>query len=299
MLSWFLSLYCDAVHQLRAAEAMNSPPVACLSRGSIVTVLKSKVSSKHDLLSRRVLVQHVDAGADVDTDNAGARGRSGRDGGPKQGEGATAKGWASIQSKDGYQILSPLTLLCYGPSTRWGWTRPIVRTCGHAAHLRCVETHTLSLFQKAGLDQPYDGRFAANIDDGEFLCPLCKQLSNILVPRDRSFAARKRDVDTADGAKLMSQKKMLSSSVHSAPSLRRALTRIVRPGNSGRQRDDAAFKATRHFGEQLYQAMLISWDRSSRRRQQKAWDPLVRQWDFEEQDDNEAGMMVDSEEGGG
>ena len=174
-----------------------------------------------------------------------------------------------------------------------------MRTCGHAAHLRCVETHTLSLFQKAGLDQPYDGRFAANIDDGEFLCPLCKQLSNILVPRDRSFAARKRDVDTADGAKLMSQKKMLSSSVHSAPSLRRALTRIVRPGNSGRQRDDAAFKATRHFGEQLYQAMLISWDRSSRRRQQKAWDPLVRQWDFEEQDDNEAGMMVDSEEGGG
>ena len=137
MLSWFLSLYCDAVHQLRAAEAMNSPPVACLSRGSIVTVLKSKVSSKHDLLSRRVLVQHVDAGADVDTDNAGARGRSGRDGGPKQGEGATAKGWASIQSKDGYQILSPPSRCCATAPPPVGDGR--APSCGHVGMPRTCD----------------------------------------------------------------------------------------------------------------------------------------------------------------
>ena len=95
----------------------------------------------------------------------------------------SVEGWASVQSSEGYVILSPLSSLCY-TNTRWGSTRPVIRQCGHAAHSKCVEQHILSLHSRATGDQQYDGRFAANIDDGEFLCPLCKQLSNIVVPRD-------------------------------------------------------------------------------------------------------------------
>ena len=159
--------------QLRETEAMDSRPLTCLPRGSVVTVLKSTVSDDYGILSRRVLVRHVsEAKGDATEGWASVS---------EEKEEAT-EGWASVQSSQGYVILSPLVSLCY-ENTRWGNTRPIIRQCGHAAHLRCVETHTLSLHQRAAGEQPYDGRFAANIDDGEFLCPLCKQLSNILIPR--------------------------------------------------------------------------------------------------------------------
>ena len=123
-----------------------------------MTVVKSTVSDTYDILSRRVLVKHT-----------------------SEETGKVTEGWASVQSSQGYIILSPLVSLCY-ENTRWGNTRPIMKQCRHAAHLKCVETHTLTLHQRAAGEQPYDGRFAANIDDGEFLCPLCKQLSNILIP---------------------------------------------------------------------------------------------------------------------
>ena len=67
-------------------------------------------------------------------------------------------------------------------NSRWGSTRPMIRLCGHAAHLGCVHAHVASIHQKAEQDTPFDGRFVAEIGDGEFLCPLCKQLSNIVVP---------------------------------------------------------------------------------------------------------------------
>ena len=103
------------------------------------------------------------------------------------------EGWVSVESSQGYVILAPLKELCYNNS-RWGSTRPIVKQCGHAAHLGCVETHCLSLHQRSAADQPFDGRFAANVDEGEFLCPLCKQLSNILVPKGWNKPALSEEV---------------------------------------------------------------------------------------------------------
>jgi hypothetical protein len=158
--------------QIRETEAMDSRALECLPRGCIVRVRKNAISDKYDILSRRVYVEHV-----------------------SEENGKATTGWASVQSSQGYVILSPLAPLCY-ENTRWGSTRPIIRQCGHAAHLKCVETHTLSLHQRAAGEQPYDGRFAANIDDGEFLCPLCKQLSNILIPRDG--CARIKGVDNSE-----------------------------------------------------------------------------------------------------
>ena len=75
-----------------------------------------------------------------------------------------------------------------------GSTRPIIKW----PHLNCVETHTLSLRQRPAGEQPYDCRFAANNSDGEFLCPLCKQLSNMLIPRDSALANQDESMDVDD-----------------------------------------------------------------------------------------------------
>jgi hypothetical protein len=247
--------------QVRESEAMDSRAVFCLPRGSIVTVLKSTVSDNYDILSRRVLVNHV-----------------------SEETGAVTEGWASVQSSQGYVILSPLVSLCY-ENTRWGNTRPIVMQCGHAAHLRCVETHTLSLHQRAAGEQPYDGRFAANIDDGEFLCPLCKQLSNILIPRDG--CVRGDDANELVASPVRS----VSSSTDVEQSLRDLLTQ----GTMLRKADldtvnEMGKKALVDFGAHLLQAMDVPWERTTggRKRKHRRWHPAIQRWDYEEEDEDTA-----------
>lgn len=234
---------------------MDSKQLDCLPKGSVVSVLRSKVSSQYDILSRRVLVRHVA------TD-------------PLTKAETLTEGWASVQSSQGYVILSPLAALCYN-NTRWGCTRPVIKQCGHAAHLKCVETHTLSLHQRAAGDQPYDGRFAANINDGEFLCPLCKQLSNILIPRDSASSARlSGDMDIDDGSK---------SEGNSTRSLRRLLT-------GARSRSDCLStmgrRALEDFGSHLYTGMSVPWERATgaQKVKQEKWHADIQKWDFEEGD---------------
>lgn len=236
--------------QLRETEAMDSKPLECLPRGSIVTVLERKFTSEYDILSRRVRVRHES----------------------KQGDTVhTTEGWASVQSSQGYVILKPLVLLCYS-NTRWGMTRPIIKQCGHAAHLKCVETHTLSLHQRAAGEQPYDGRFAANISDGEFLCPLCKQLSNILIPRDTFVSREDRGMEQTEGQAKASGADALRKLLCSP----RLLKRKAEPSN------DMCWVALESFGSNMYQAMSVTWDRSSRKKQQLQWHPSIRKWDYDE-----------------
>jgi Proteolysis_6 C-terminal len=246
--------------QVRETEAMDSRPVFCLPRGSIVSVMKSTVSDGYDILSRRVLVKHI-----------------------SEETGKVTEGWASVQSSQGYVILSPLVSLCY-ENTRWGSTRPIIRQCGHAAHLKCVETHTLSLHQRAAGEQPYDGRFAANIDDGEFLCPLCKQLSNILIPRDG--CASTKPSDDKMPTSLNAARKTSSNICH-------LVRDLLTPTNvwSGRQpvqHSEIGHKALTDFGAHLMQAMAVPWERSSgsRKRKHRRWHASIQRWDYEEEDDD-------------
>jgi hypothetical protein len=246
--------------QLRETEAMDSSPLTCLPRGSIVTVLKSTVSDNYDILSRRVLVKHV-----------------------SEAKGESTEGWASVQSSQGYVILSPLVSLCY-ENTRWGNTRPIVRQCGHAAHLKCVETHTLSLHQRAAGEQPYDGRFAANIDDGEFLCPLCKQLSNILIPRDG--CARSRDTAEAPPGEVSEP---VQQPRDAEQSLRLLLTKgTVLTKEHLENLNEIGQKALTDFGAHLLQAMDVPWERTTgaRKRKHRRWHPAIQRWDYEEEDDD-------------
>jgi len=260
--------------QLRATESMSSRPLACLPVGSVVTVLESKASSKYDILSRRVRVRHSN---------------------PKTNE--TIEGWGSIQSSQGYVILSPLSTLCYNNS-RWGSTRPLIRQCGHAAHLLCVEAHCLSLHQRAAGDQPYDGRFAANIDDGEFLCPLCKQLSNILIPdvgrkasaaRSSSFGSSPQTSPTKAAP---SSPSTLSSSLSgiNLSSIRGILCSPCHIDYDDTvAKGDKMATAIKQFGTRLYLGVQIPWDRmsASKKREQRMWHPALRRWDFEEEPDDD------------
>jgi hypothetical protein len=239
---------------------MDSKPVFCLPRGSIVTALKSTVSDDYDILSRRILVKHL-----------------------SEETGVVTEGWASVQSSQGYIILSPLVSLCY-ENTRWGNTRPIIRQCGHAAHLRCVETHTLSLHSRAQGEQPYDGRFAANIDDGEFLCPLCKQLSNILIPRDG--CARNRCALDKSG-------EMQNAQTQSPEDTEQSLRNLLTKGTTLSKADldavsDIGKKALMDFGAHLLQAMDVPWERTTgaRKRKHRRWHPAIQRWDYEEEDDD-------------
>ena len=253
---------------------MDSKPLSCLPRGSIVTALKSRMSDKYDILSRRVLVRHVA------TD--------------EQNNEIVTEGWASVQSSQGYVILSPVVSLCY-TNSRWGSTRPIIKQCGHAAHMRCVETHTLSLHQRAAGDQPYDGRFAANIDDGEFLCPLCKQLSNILIPRDNfvdggtGLAQSMQEVAMKD-TESNSGKRKFKSGDEPKVSLRTLMTKGARPTESKANKlSEMGQKALKDFGAHLFQAMDVPWERNtaSRRRNQRQWHPAIQRWDYEDEDDDD------------
>lgn len=249
--------------QLRANEAMDSEQLVCLPTGSIVSVLGGTISDKYDIRSRRVLVRHnsVDAATGVTK---------------------TTEGWASLQSSEGYVILSPLSAMCFS-HTRWGNTRPVIRQCGHAAHLKCVETHTLSLHQRAAGEQPYDGRFAANIDDGEFLCPLCKQLSNILIPRDASAQTLPAQPDPRGkpGASAETMRGQLPvSSLRSFMRITAAMKLDDTSTNAGKN-------ALQQFGDHLLQAMDVPWERATpaKKERHRRWHPSIQRWDYEDEED--------------
>ena len=255
---------------------MESAPLSFLPRGSLVEVLQSKLSPQSSLKSRRVLVRHIISDSKKDSD-------------------AVVQGWASIQSWQGYVILSPLSSICY-TNTRWGPTRPIIRQCGHAAHFRCVEAHCLSLHQRAAGNQPYDGRFSANIEDGEFLCPLCKQLSNILIPEDNNSETNNatpvpQTFSSSTSASMCEDKEGFeivkndaTSSLADLSLVRNILER--KAAVSYTEASSKSDKATHQFGSSLSQAMQLSAENISPQKkiEMEYWHPALRRWDFEDDD---------------
>jgi len=253
--------------QLRVSCEMDSPPVACLPMGSIVFIIQSKVSSSYGILSRRVFVRHVPS---------------------KRTEipSPSLEGWASVQSSQGYIILAPLTNLCFG---RWGATRPLLRLCGHAAHLGCVDSYCLNLRQRHEADQPYDGRFAANIKEGEFLCPLCKQLSNVLVP---NYKANRSLQDSN-----ISEMTSADASHNKLAALVATLRKRLRGDNLtfNNLQGSAICDATTRFGEHLYEAMEAPWVSSKMQRHGHQWNKLLSRWDFEGSLSNEEDSIAEGD----
>jgi hypothetical protein len=183
-------------------------------------------------------------------------------------------------------ILSPLVTLCY-TNSRWGSTRPFIKQCGHAAHFKCVETHTISLHQRAENEQTYDGRFAANIGDGEFLCPLCKQLSNILIPRSNvshEAAASKMDIDEESSD---------SPVTAGHRPLRDVLISACTVSLSSTERKSKLSEALDQFGSKLYSAMSVPWERGtvSQRKHLVQWNQAIHKWDYEDEGGSEKNAL--------
>lgn len=57
-----------------------------------------------------------------------------------------------------------------------------MQLCGHALHYSCWNSYHASQFQLVITGGQSDGQHAIDVTKGEFLCPLCKSISNILVP---------------------------------------------------------------------------------------------------------------------
>lgn len=243
LLSLIFSLL-SHIAQIRADESMDSEPIECIPVGSLVTVKQSKVSFKYGLKSRRVLISYE---SPVD--------------------GKVSEGWASVQSAQGYTILSPVMDVCCN-NTRWGSTRPIFRLCGHAAHLGCVARHVASIHQKAEQEAPFDGRFAAEIGDGEFLCPLCKQLSNIVVPVQEN-----EKVEEKTGFVQSSTSERMEDRLES-------LTSSLKNPNQISLVDERKKIAMKQYGNYLYQAMEVtSWNKNPFK---NPWHNILVSWDFKE-----------------
>ena len=226
---------------------MDSKVVTCIDKGSIVRLTNNLATPNYGLHTRRVFVSY--------------EGQSGK----------VIEGWAATRSARGNLILQPLSQLCYANS-RWGSTRPILRQCGHSAHSKCVEIHILSLHQKNATDHPYDGRFAANLNDGEFLCPLCKQLSNVLIPKDMievngSVSHAMLDIFTSHYPKIPQNDKIRD---------------VLIKAPTGEVSDDT-MKAFSQFGASVLHAMQTSsWDSKNPKKKmnQNKWVPALRQWDY-------------------
>jgi len=167
--------------------------------------------------------------------------------------------------------------------------------------LKCVEAHCLSLQQRAYGNQPYDGRFSANISDGEFLCPLCKQLSNLVIPEDSHVEADSTALPKALATSAMCEdkkeidimKNKISSSVDISQ-IRKILVQTAPVSFS----DDASskiHKATHQYGSSLSRAMQLSSNSNSQRRKERDyWHPALRRWDFEDNDEGEMSPQIGS-----
>ena len=237
--------------------SLDSTPVACIPAGNIVKANETAVSTKYDLQNRRIFITHIS---------------------PDSGK--VVEGWASVQSTEGYIILSPVLNLCYSNS-RWGSTRPLILQCGHAAHLGCVETHVASIHQKAQDDTPYDGRFAADIDDGEFLCPLCKQLCNVVVPGESLGNGSKTDDEEMAVSLPTAQS---SEQIQISDEIER-LRKSLASHSSGKLSTSEEKKGVKQYGKYLEHSMKVfSWGNKEKRMEQ--WHQAVRNWDFKENEDD-------------
>jgi len=151
------------------------------------------------------------------------------------------------------------------------------------------------LHQRSAGGQAFDGRFSANIEDGEFLCPLCKQLSNILIPDesnekgDSSSQSQVFSLTTSasatmceeeDGIEVM--KNMITATSADVSQIRNVLSR-TRQVNYSDQDAESKNKAIYQFGSHLSQGMQQLTEISDAEKAERdTWHDALRRWDFEE-----------------
>ena len=90
------------------------------------------------------------------------------------------EGWASLWTEDNYAILAPA--LDRSGLMRHGGRRVQMHFCGHCVHFECWDAYVASVVAQAERGRAGIAGNAASVRQGEALCPLCKRLTNCLVP---------------------------------------------------------------------------------------------------------------------
>jgi len=140
---------------------------------------------------------------------------------------------------------------------KWGSTRPLVKFCGHFAHLHCIEKHTLMLHQKSVDRMNYVGMHCCDLTKGEFLCPACTLISNCVVPAlvsmpdERCEQPTEKDLEILNASKTYQLAMVDSMEASFAPRLRGAWDSSLGVQSSAKLWDHPSLKAHR--------ALLISF----------------------------------------
>eukprot|EP01119_Soliformovum_irregulare_P010036 TRINITY_DN2433_c0_g1_i1.p1 TRINITY_DN2433_c0_g1~~TRINITY_DN2433_c0_g1_i1.p1 ORF type:complete len:1610 (+),score=459.01 TRINITY_DN2433_c0_g1_i1:619-4830(+) len=75
-------------------------------------------------------------------------------------------------------------------------------SCGHVIHAECFERYQASIQQRARSMEMYEGRGVVNVEQGEFLCPLCRTISNTVVPTVPTEIRSGKDIDISMETKI-------------------------------------------------------------------------------------------------
>jgi hypothetical protein len=59
---------------------------------------------------------------------------------------------------------------------------PGLKLCGHYMHVDCLQKYKAAQKRQFRLGEAYDGHELLNVHEGEFMCPICRRLNNMIVP---------------------------------------------------------------------------------------------------------------------
>jgi len=76
----------------------------------------------------------------------------------------------------------------------------IARSCGHVLHTACLDSYLATLMQRQQSGRDWEGMQTVDLAANQFVCPLCRQLANCLVPLPPQSAAAAASATSAAAA---------------------------------------------------------------------------------------------------
>ncbi|CCI47549.1 unnamed protein product [Albugo candida] len=122
-----------------------------------------------------------------------------------------------VHTQEGKQQLASLSSFWTSPidEMHFGEDVPVhVRLCGHAVHHKCWESYHASQFQRVITGAHHRHALnAVDVTKKEFLCPLCKSISNILIPNvsTKDQNALEEALDRLHGSNMPNASKLKSA----------------------------------------------------------------------------------------
>ncbi|KAI4340077.1 hypothetical protein MLD38_024949 [Melastoma candidum] len=87
-------------------------------------------------------------------------------------------------------------------------------SCGHAVHKGCLDCYLSSLKERYARRIVFEGGHIVDLDQGEFLCPVCRQLANSVLPGVSEMSAQNSARDVSSGTCSVANSNNLSQGLH-------------------------------------------------------------------------------------